>query len=110
MAAEKELEVLDEALPSDPAERRKWILDARYKLLLRMTHNSDSQCLPLATVSGLLADPPNFQAQHFDHFSSLQDKSYLGQYGQYHILLESNPTSYLGGPRFKSQPEDQLFG
>ncbi|PNF16997.1 Chromodomain-helicase-DNA-binding protein 1 [Cryptotermes secundus] len=31
MAAEKELEVLDETLPSDPAERRKWILDARVK-------------------------------------------------------------------------------
>jgi chromodomain-helicase-DNA-binding protein 1 len=31
MAAEKELEVLDEALPSDPAERQKWILDARYR-------------------------------------------------------------------------------
>lgn len=34
MAAEKELEVLDEALPSDPMERRKWVLDARYELLL----------------------------------------------------------------------------
>jgi len=34
MASEKELEVLDEALPSDPAERRKWVLDARYGLLL----------------------------------------------------------------------------
>lgn len=40
MAAEKELEVLDEALPSDPIERRKWVLDARYKLLFRMTHQS----------------------------------------------------------------------
>ncbi|XP_069683280.1 chromodomain-helicase-DNA-binding protein 1 isoform X2 [Periplaneta americana] len=31
MASEKELEVLDEALPSDPTERKKWILDARVK-------------------------------------------------------------------------------
>lgn len=31
MAAEKELEVLDETLPSDPTERQKWILDARYR-------------------------------------------------------------------------------
>jgi chromodomain-helicase-DNA-binding protein 1 len=31
MAAEKELEVLDEALPSEPFERRKWVLDARVK-------------------------------------------------------------------------------
>lgn len=33
MAAEKELEVLDEALPDDPAERRKWVLDTRYMVL-----------------------------------------------------------------------------
>lgn len=30
-AAEKELEVLDEALPSDPAERQKWVLETRVK-------------------------------------------------------------------------------
>ena len=29
MAAEKELEVLDEALPSDAAERLKWVLQSR---------------------------------------------------------------------------------
>lgn len=43
MAAEKELEVLDEALPSDPIERRKWILDARYELLFRRTQSNGSQ-------------------------------------------------------------------
>ena len=29
LAAEKELEVLDEALPSDPTERQKWVIDVR---------------------------------------------------------------------------------
>jgi len=45
MAAEKELEVLDEALPSEPFERRKWVLDARYELLFRMTWSSVYQHL-----------------------------------------------------------------
>lgn len=34
LASEKELEVLDEVLPEDPSERLKWVLDARYMLLL----------------------------------------------------------------------------
>lgn len=57
MAAEKELEVLDEALPSDPIERRKWILDARYELLFRMTQSSlptSFCCGPRFTISRIL--------------------------------------------------------
>jgi len=54
MAAEKELEVLDEALPSDPIERRKWVLDARYKLLFRMTQSSVCQHL-FAVAQDLLS-------------------------------------------------------
>ena len=35
IAAEKEMEPLDEILPSDVHERIKWVLDARYLILTR---------------------------------------------------------------------------